>query len=296
LHPPVPLVPSLPSSSDINNARERRVNPQPGQAVSDPAQLLASDEQLAQRTLWIVFLICLVWSFIALAIALPIYLVETPCLPTSDPQTQYGGRYGTLNDLSLLRLLRMLDSGQINGTSQAKRSSILWRRLLDQNGNDLAPDAYGRIIAICVIIVVLAIFPTLWKLWKEFNALAGYYKEWNQGRCENYEMAYLSCGTGNSRLLGNRGGAWGWRGWGEGKVKAFFRKAGLGGGSGLRAGPVATTEGFDVPSPRENEGRRQRVQPSPGSSEEKADAEVNITSVFSVWYVYIYINARCFHS
>jgi calcium permeable stress-gated cation channel len=260
------------------------VNPQPGQAVSDPAQLFASDEQLAQRTLWIVFLICLAWSFIALAIALPIYLVQTPCLPTSGPYTQYGGRYGTLNDLSLSRLLRMLDNGQINGASQGKASFL--RRLLDQNGNDLAPNAYGRLIAICVIIIVLAILPALWKLWKEFHALAAYHKEWDQGRCERYEIAYLSCGTGNSRLLGNRGGAWGWRGWGEGKVKAFFRKTGLGGGAGLRDRHLAVSESTGLLTPQESEGRRRRNQPSPGSSEEKADAEINVTSVFSVGCVH----------
>ncbi len=261
----------------MDDACEARVNPQPGQAVSDPAQLFASDEQLAQRTLWIVFLICLVWSFIALALALPIYLVQTPCLPNSGVDTQYGGRYGTLNDLSLLRLLRMLDDGKINGASQGQKIGSLWRRLLDQNGNDLAPNAYGRLIAICVIIIVLAILPALWKLWKEFRVLANYHKSWDEKRCERYEIAYISAGTGNSVLLGNRGGAWGWRGWGEGKVKAFFRKAGLG-GTGLRAGANSAAV-------EDKEGRRARNRSSPEGNEEKADAEINVTSVFSIGYV-----------
>ncbi|CAG7846308.1 SubName: Full=Uncharacterized protein {ECO:0000313/EMBL:CCA69647.1} [Serendipita indica DSM 11827] len=286
LHPPVPLVPSLPSSGDIDDAREARVNPQPGQALADPAQLLAGDEQLAQRTLWVVFLICLVWSFIALAIALPIYLVETPCLPHSGPDIQYGGRYGTLNDLSIMRLLRMLDNGSINGANTSKWVGLFWKRLLDQNGNDLAPNAYGRLIGLCVIIVVLAILPALWKLWKEFSQLVIYHKAWDEGRCEGYEMGYLSCGTGNSALLGTRGGAWGWRGWGEGKVKAFFRKAGLGGGSGLRydnrTAAAAGNENSALLSPDANGRRRQRGQPSPGSSEERGDAEINVTSVFTV--------------
>ncbi|KAG8768390.1 hypothetical protein FRC16_007065, partial [Serendipita sp. 398] len=94
-------------------------------------------------------------------------------------------------------------------------------------------------------------------------------------------MGYLSCGTGNSALLGNRGGAWGWRGWGEGKVKAFFRQAGLGGGSGLRADRKSEEKGA-LAGPSEGSGRRHRSQPSPGSSEERADAEINVTSVFSV--------------
>jgi calcium permeable stress-gated cation channel len=284
LNPPVPLVPSLPSASDIDDAREARINPQPGQANPDPAQLFASDEQLAQRTLWVVFLICLGLSFLALAVALPIYLVNTPCLPASGLQVEYGGRYGTLNDLSLMRLLRMMDEGSINTSS--KLTSI-WKRLV-VNGKDLSDNAYARLIAICCIVIFLAIIPILWKLWKEFTALAEYHKAWDQDRCESFEMGYLSCGTSDHILLGNRGGAWGWRGWGEGKVKSFLRKAGLGGGSNITAGgrkvTTAGTGGGEksaLLSTREAESRR-RNQPSPGSSEERADAEINVTSVFSV--------------
>jgi hypothetical protein len=270
--------------SDMDNARDARVNPKSNQAVPDPAQLFASDEQLAQRTLWIVFLICSAWAFLALAVVLPLYLVQTPCLPTSDPQVNYGGRYGTLNDLSLLRLLRMLDNGSINtsSTQASKRNFIFKKRLID-NGKDLSGNAYARLIALCVILIVLAILPALWKLWKEFRKLAIYHKAWHEGRCERFEMAYLSSGTGNSALLGTRGGAWGWRGWGEGKVKDFFRKSGLGGGSGLgNGGRGAATGRAALLSPEEKGGRRHRNQSSPGSSEEKADAEVNVTSVFSV--------------
>ncbi|KAG8808160.1 hypothetical protein FRC19_006095, partial [Serendipita sp. 401] len=281
LHPPVPLVPGLPSNADIEDCREARINPQPGQVTPDPGQLLASDDQLAQRTLWIVFLICLFWSFTAIAIALPLYTVQTPCLPGSGPEVQYGGRYGTLEDLSIMRLLRMLDDGKINTPSSKRGEDSLWKRLLDQNGRDLAPNAYGRLIALCVIVIVLAVLPALWKLWNEFRKLANYHKAWNELRCEGFEMGYLSCGTGNSALLGNRGGAWGWRGWGEGKVKAFFRQAGLGGGSGLRADRKSEEKGA-LAGPSEGSGRRHRGQPSPGSSEERADAEINVTSVFSV--------------
>lgn len=279
LHPPVPLVPSLASMSDMDDARDARVNPRPNQPNADPAQLFASDEQLAQRTLWVVFLICLGWSFLALAVVLPLYLVQTPCLPNSDPQVSYGGRYGTLNDLSLLRVLRMLDNGSVNtgSTPATKRHLFFVKRLID-NGKDLSKNAYARLIALCVILIVLAILPALWKLWKEFRRLANYYQAWHEGRCERYEMAYLSCGTGHSALLGTRGGAWGWRGWGEGRVKAFFRKSGLGSGPGLGAGAGDRA----ALSPAERTGRRARNQPSPGSSEEKADAEINVTSVFSV--------------
>lgn len=264
----------------MDEARDARCNPKPGQLIPDPAQLFASDEQLAQRTLWVVFLICLAWSFLALAVVLPLYLVQTPCLPNSDPRADFGGRYGTLNDLSLLRVLRMLDEGSIDTTTSSAKSYFFLKRLI-VDGEDLSGNAYGRLIALCVILIVLAILPALWKLWKEFTKLASYHKAWDIDRCERFEMGYLSCGTGDTWLLGNRGGAWGWRGWGEGRVKAFFRKSGLGGGSNLGGVPrgPGTGERAALLGPDEKfRGERS----SPGGSEERADAEVNVTSVFSV--------------
>lgn len=219
---------------------------------------------------------------IALVIALPLYLVQTPCLPQSGYQVDYGGRYSTLNDLSILRLLRMLDDGSIS-TSTSKFTSTLFRRLI-VDGKDAASNAYGRLIALCVIMIVLAIFPVLWKLWKEFTALAAYRRSWHESRCEGVEMGYLSCGTGNSWFLGNRGGAWGWRGWGEGRVKSFFRKAGLGGGTGLRNGPRPEAKNDHLSAPDRPYSRR---LPSATSSEEKADAEINVMSVFTIGYVLV---------
>jgi hypothetical protein len=200
--------------------------------------------------------------------------------------TDYGGRYGTLNDLSVLRLLRMLEAGTINTSGSTKRTlSYLRKRLVDSNGKDLANNAYSRLIALCVIIIVIAILPALFKLWKEFRLLSNYYKLWDEGRCDSIEMGYLSCGSGNSRFLGNRGGAWGWRGWGEGKIKAFFRKAGLGGSGMGGRGASASGAGEKSALLSPPRSRHHREPSTPGSSDERGDTEVNVLSVFSVGYV-----------
>ena len=157
----------------------------------------------------------------------------------------------------------------------------LHRRLLDEHGRDLSGDAERRLIALCVIVIALALLPALGMLWYEFSRLANYYDIWDKGRCEGVELAYLSCGTSNHLLSGNRGGAWGWRGWGEGQVKAFFRKAGLGSGPGLGGPTSKSTSAIDILL-KGHEERRKKVNLE---GDEKAEPEINITGVFSVWHV-----------
>lgn len=219
-------------------------------------------------------------------------MINTPCV-SSSTQPTYGGRYGTLADLSILRLLKMLDNGTLSTVNQQAfalgrhaRSLVgdardLHRRMLDQRGNDISGEAERRLIALCVIIVVLVLLPALWHLWREFSRLASYYDMWDKGRCEGVEMAYLGCGTSNRWLSGKRGGAWGWRGWGEGQIKAFFRKAGLGSGPGM-GGPISkSTSAIDVLLKDHDERRKKKNV----EGNEKAEAEINITGVFSVWHV-----------
>lgn len=205
----------------------------------------------------------------------------------------YGGRYGTLADLSVLRLLKMLDKGTISTVNQQALTLVkharslvndvhdLHRRLLDEHGRDLSGDAERRLIALCVIVITLALLPALCMLWYEFSRLANYYDIWDKGRCEGVELAYLSCGTSNHLLSGNRGGAWGWRGWGEGQVKAFFRKAGLGSGPGLGGPTSKSTSAIDILL-KGHEERRKKINLE---GDEKAEPEINITGVFSVWHV-----------
>ena len=157
----------------------------------------------------------------------------------------------------------------------------LHRRLLDERGHDFSGEAERRLIALCVIIIVLALLPALWHLWREFSRLANYYDLWDKGRCEGVEVAYLGCGTSNRWLSGKRGGAWGWRGWGEGQVKAFFRKAGLGSGPGMGGPTSKSTSAIDILL----KGHDERRKKANVEGNEKAEAEINITGVFSVWYV-----------
>ncbi len=272
--------------------RDARTGNTQTQPDHDPCTAFPSDEQLAQRSLWVVFLIALGWCFLALLAALPIYTVNTPCV-SSSTQPTYGGRYGTLADLSIIRLLKMLDNGTLSTVNQqalalgkharslVHDARVLHRRLIDESGHDLSGEAERRLIALCVIIVALALLPALCMIWYEFSRLANYYDIWDKGRCEGVELAYLSCGTSNHLLSGKRGGAWGWRGWGEGQVKAFFRKNGLGSGTSMGGPTSKSTSAIDILL-KGNEERRKKVNLEGG---EKAEPEINITGVFSVWHV-----------
>ncbi len=197
LFPHAPLVPDMPS--DVSDA---------GRSMRTDAALFPADEQIAQRAIWISFLICMGWAILGLAGALPLYLVSTPCNADLPSSSTFGGGFNTLQDLSLSRLLRLLESGDIDTSNLA---TIQKRADATDTQNFRA-----RIIILTVLALVLALFPALWKIIKEFNKVVDYRKRWIQTRCGGRDMAWLSATD-----------APGFVGWGEKRVKDFLVTAGL---------------------------------------------------------------------
>ncbi|KAG8969202.1 hypothetical protein FRB90_010757, partial [Tulasnella sp. 427] len=195
------MVPSLPTDTSTL-----------GHSAAGDARLFPSDEELTQRTLWVAFLIALGWTILGLAGALPLYMSSTPCLADSTPTYSQGSAYSTLTDLSLLRLLKMLDSNTISTSShlpsRSKRAII--------NGVDQSTNAQGRLIALTALLIVVGILPVMWKLFKEFNKVVAHHWRWLEMRCGGVEMGWLSIRE-----------APGFTGWSEGRVKEFFQKNGL---------------------------------------------------------------------
>ncbi|KAJ4485701.1 hypothetical protein J3R30DRAFT_3655075 [Lentinula aciculospora] len=249
LLPHVPLVPSMPS--DVSDL---------GQSASGDAELFPSDEQLSQRAIWISFLIVLGWSILGLVGALPLYLVTIPCLASQRSTTVYGGSYSALQDLSLVRLLRSFDASDVSSNALI----VIQKRATDDPQNLRA-----RIIVLTVLVIILALFPALWKIIREFNKLAAYRSRWIETRCQGIEMAWLSARK-----------APGFVGWGEKHLKDFILKTGLSssldrnghGGNGNGSRSLAQTRN---PS-------RHGAEREPLNDSEKASLEVDIQSLFSI--------------
>ncbi|KXN88932.1 hypothetical protein AN958_06803 [Leucoagaricus sp. SymC.cos] len=250
LNPPVPLVPDVPE--DVNDA---------GRSPSRDAVLFPSDDQLAQRTLWVALSIATGWSVLALGGALPLYLVTTPCNSQLPVHAFFTGGYSTLQDLSLLRLLRAIDEEGIQTTNlqvQTRRALI---------GDERDPQNVRlRIIILTIIALVLGLLPALWKILREFNILVEYRKRWLQVRCEGKDLGWLSTKD-----------APGFQNWGEKRFKSFIKKVGL-------------TSGMDD----ERDGRQARHshRRGPGRTRRRDEelplngiddgAEVDIQSLFSI--------------
>ena len=132
LFPHVPLVPSVPDESELSNAE---------------AEDIPSDSQLSQRVLWIALMIVLGWSVLGLAGALPLYLVNIPCIANTTPQASFGGLYSTLQDLSLLRLLQFIQND--NGSSGNK--SLLKRV---EDGEGISTNIRIRLVILTVFVIV----------------------------------------------------------------------------------------------------------------------------------------------
>ncbi|KIY73527.1 hypothetical protein CYLTODRAFT_485378 [Cylindrobasidium torrendii FP15055 ss-10] len=256
LTPAVPLVPKLPA--DVSDA---------GRSTRRDAELFPADEQLSQRAIWICLLICLGWTILGLAGALPLYLVNTPC-HADYPQTQYGGGYNTLQDLSLSRVLRQLQNNDISTVGLIQ----MLKRAADEGGGSQESNFRTRIIVLTVFALVLALLPALWKIIKEFNRMAAYRKRWIEVKCGNREMGWLSASD-----------APGFVGWGEKRLKDYFISTGL-------------STSLDGPRGRSRSGsRRQRSAESEPLNGEGQEPEIDVESLFSICdteYIAVLIEER----
>lgn len=228
------------------------------------ASIFPSDEELSQRTLWHCFIIVLGWSILGLVGALPLYLVSTPCLSHSAASPQFGGVYSVLQDLSLLRLLPLLDDRNISTQT-----------LATVDGKDVTFRTRVRIIILTALLIVVGLLPALIKSLREFDKLLAFRRRWLDIHLQGVEMGWLSAHD-----------APGFVGWGERRIKDFIIKTGLSSsldfspnasGTGARPGNGTgngTTNGGDRP--------RRRRQGAFLSRAEEAALEVDIQSLFSI--------------
>ncbi|CAE6437914.1 unnamed protein product [Rhizoctonia solani] len=253
LFPPVPLIPDLSSHAPF-----------------------PSDGELAQRTLWVAFLLVFGWTIVGLIGALPLYLVGTPCLGDSYPRAVFGGRVSTLQDLSLLRLLKMYDEGAVTTTFDTG----LGRRAI-VNGDNRTPAAHTRLIILTIFIIVLFAFPALFKLLREWTNILACRRRWLE-ELHSADVVWLRA---------NR--APGFHGWGEGRVKDLLVRCGLtsklggegnisrSGGSGGRSastrspGPMRSLGGSGDEHGRRNHGLEMERTHDEGG-------EVDVHGVFTI--------------
>lgn len=234
---------------------------------------------------------------LGLAGALPLYLVNMPCLATSTGggESRFGGAYGTLQDLSLLRLLRLLDDGNVSTNFAVTLSPVGKRAVID--GVDFAPQIRTRLIILVVLTLVVGVLPALWKILKEYTKLVNYRRIWAEERCEGKEMAWLSARD-----------APGFAGWGEKRIKDFLVKSGLSGGfengsgngNGNGKSNGSKTEKL-APGSRRISGpysprSQRRNEQQPLTSLEEAELEVDISSLFSIGYAHIHPLVHSLHT
>ncbi|KAF8527839.1 hypothetical protein BU17DRAFT_73534 [Hysterangium stoloniferum] len=207
LWPYVPLIPAVPKDvSSYSNGR----NPQ------HDAKLFPSDEQLAQRTLWHAFILVVMWSVVGLCGALPLYLVDTPCVADSAPSIQLGGQYSTLQDLSLLRLLNLLAHDSIGSANGGLDLSGALSPRVTVDGRDATHRTEIRLMVLTILVVVVAAFPAVFKLLREYTRLINYRRHWIEVKCGGIEIGWLS-----------KADAPGFSGWGENQLKEYIIKVGL---------------------------------------------------------------------
>lgn len=244
----MPLVPSLPSNVFGS-----------GRSAAENADLFPSDEQLSQRALWTSLLVVLGWSITGLVGALPLYLVSTPCLAESGVTVTFGGAYSLLQDLSVIRLLRLFDNGSVSsflGEIQAPSIPL----------GDLQ-NSRVRVIVLTALTLALGVIPALCIIIREFNQLVAHKTRFTDILCEGKELGWLSARS-----------APGFVGWGEKRLKDFFLQTGLSFSMQPRNGGTDS----QTRNGNRNRGNHGSEEMQPLTKAEEANVEVDVQCLFSV--------------
>lgn len=180
-------------------------------------------------------------------------MVSTPCIADSTIPARFAGVYSALQDLSLLRLLHLIDAGQMT-TSELRVLPLSAREIV--NGADAAPHARIRIIIATALAITLGLLPVLWWILKEFNKTVSYWERWAEVRCQGIEMGWLPARH-----------APGFAGFGERRLKDYLVKIGL---------------SSSLDSSNDRNARSKRRRRAQQLDQEKGELEIDVQSLFSV--------------
>ena len=187
---------------------------------------------------------------------LPLYLVATPCLARFASSSDRGGTYSILEDLSIMRLIRLLDVQSIS-------TSNFLLVTAEFVGEDIS-HVHERVIILTVLTITLGVLPALWIIVRELKVLISHWKHFTKVHCEGKEMGWLSVTK-----------APGFVGWGEKRLKDFILK------QGLSLSMESREAGNGVTQSRS--GRRTRAREEQRLyGVEEAILEVDVQSLFSI--------------
>jgi hypothetical protein len=158
---------------------------------------LASRHSAATLTLPVVLAslkLLVMSSLIALAVALPLFTVNNPCLARTSPGNYLGGRLGTLTDLSLLRLLNSLDPAPESPTRDAAIQLLqtgTFKRALPQTIGPVS-SARIRLIVTLVLIGLLSLVGGLWVVTRTYAKIAARQRKFEKDECRGMEMIAIA--------------------------------------------------------------------------------------------------------
>lgn len=243
-------MPPLPS--DVSNA---------GRSIAQDAKLFPSDEELSQRVLFVALKMTIGWSVIALGGVLPLYIVNTPCNADFPSPAAFGqGGFSTLSDISLIRLLRLFDNGDVTPDNNLITGASLLK----------AHDPFHarvRLIVLTVLTVLLGLLPALIQIITEFNAIVAYRKRWLQIRCQRKDLGWLSARKAPAFAT-----------WGEKQFKDYLVKIGL----SSTLNDTAKRTGNPNSRARNGERRTRRREGQLINLDDDIDSEIDIQSLFSI--------------
>ncbi|WVF70155.1 hypothetical protein IAT40_004943 [Kwoniella sp. CBS 6097] len=132
-------------------------------------------------------------SLLGLGAVLPLIVANVPCLGQTAPHNSLGGRLGTLNDLSLLRLLNALDPSPDSAATTESLIQLFQgkKRSLSSTITPAIDSAKVRLIVILVLLAVVAVGGGLFVVARTYAFLFRAKKEFEEKTCGGMNMVFI---------------------------------------------------------------------------------------------------------
>lgn len=158
---------------------------------------------------------------LGLGVALPLMIANVPCLSRTSPANERGGRLGSLNDLSLLRLLNALDpspdsesGGAVIANVALSSPNVTLKRAFLSTIAPAVSSARIRLILLLMIIGLISFLSAFLVIFRTYTAFAAYRNKFDNDICGGQQMVYVD-------------GRGAFEGKSEEAVRKIFRKFGF---------------------------------------------------------------------
>jgi hypothetical protein len=163
-------------------------------SLDPPADQPLTEAQMSLHVQLAILKLAAIPTVLGLGVALPLMIANVPCLSQTTPVNERGGRLGSLNDLSLLRLLNALDPSPDSaaGDQEINNAIKLPERALSSTIAPALSSARVRLTLLLVVIGLISLLSAFFVIFRSYAAFASYSTRFDKDICGGQQMVFVN--------------------------------------------------------------------------------------------------------